>query len=326
MAFRLTKADTLTAICIALFLPLYYKGRFLLEGLVTWSNMFSWSMWVEFLFSALLGVGVVAIHRALAPSTRFGLALSACVSAAAAALFAVFFYRIVFPWGVQTSFLYDVALLAVVCPLIISGVGERILLGERAAIAEKIALQARYEVLKSRLSPHFLFNSLSTLSDLIEEDSDLAVRFVERIATMYRYIIEHEGDASIGLDKEIEAAEALLFVLETRHPGALVVSALPPEEAMPFKTAPLAVQALLENALKHNQYSADMPMHILITIDQDELLVENTLNPGKVSVSLKTGLDTLSERLQLLTGRRLRYGSTGDRFWVRAPLLIEASV
>lgn len=324
MIRRFTKADLIAALLIAAFLPLYYKARYILEGQMSWSDVLAPTVWIEFVFSALLGFGLVALHRSFKQSTRMGFIILTAASAIAAVAFTVFFYTIVFPFGAPGSFLFDVTLLALASPLLISGVRDRVLLGERAAIAEHGLLQARYEVLKSRLSPHFLFNSLSTLSDLVEDDPTLATRFIERMAQVYRYIIEHQGDKSIGLDREIEAAQALLFVLETRHPGALVVSALLPEQAAQFKTAPLAVQSLVENALKHNRYSPSAPLTISIRIEENDLVVENSLNPRNDRPSLNTGLESLKERLEMLTGRTMRYGVSSGRFRVRAPLIASA--
>lgn len=324
MTFKFTRADVITAFLITLCLPLYYKIRFLLEGIISWKEIISPSVWIEYAFAAILGFGLVKIHGAFRYTTGLGLTITAIVGALAATAFTWFFYTVIFPYGVQGSFLFDIVILSLFVPLLISGVGDRILLGDRALRAEKSALEARFETLKSRLSPHFLFNSLSTLSDIVEDDPVLAVRFIDRMSMIYRYILENEGEASVGLNEEIEAAQALLFVLETRHPGALTISSILPEQATGFYTAPLVVQSLVENALKHNHYTPNSPLTVTIRIEGDDLLVENTLNSATKTPSLKSGLQTLKERLQMLTGRELRYGKSERTFWVRVPLLTES--
>ena len=319
----LTKANIITTILITLCLPLYYKIRFVLEGVIGWREFVGVSVFVEFCFSALLGSGLVAIHSLARTSQLAHYFLVGIASAAAATLFTIFFYTVIFPYGASSSFLFDIIVLSLLTPLLLSGVRDRILLEDQMLIAEKQALQARYETLKSRLRPHFLFNSLSTLSDIVEEDTHLAIRFIDKMSLVYRYLLEHEDSASISLDEEVKAVEALLFVLETRHPGALQVTSILPEDSKQFRSVPLVLQTLVENALKHNKYSATSPLKMMIRIQRDEnmLLVENSLNPRLDAPSLKTGLKTLSERLELLTGRTLTFGSSTEMFWVRVPLI-----
>ncbi len=321
MIIKLTKADLVTAILIAAFLPLYYKARFLLEGLIGWQDLLHPTIFIEYLFSTVLGFGLAAFHRGFSRSTRQGFVLVTIASAGSAIAFTLFFYTVVFPYGVQSTFLFDVAILALFVPLVISGVSDRVLLSHRADQAEQAALRERYASLKSRMSPHFLFNSLSTLTDIIEEDPELAVRFVEQVAFVYRYLIENQYTQRIGLDREVDAARALLFVMEARNPGALDVSISLPDKIDRFQTAPLAVQSLIENALKHNRYTPRTPLMLSLRIDAGDLIVENTIISSAAKETPGTGLADLSERIEFLTGERLSYQKENGRFCVRVPLI-----
>lgn len=321
MRRRFTKADVIAALLIAVFLPLYYKIRYLLDGFLTWEDVVAPGIWVEFLFSGLIGFSLVAVHAAFETPTRLTFFLLSGISAGAASAFTFFFFTTVFPLGVQSGFVFDIALLSLATPLIISGVRDRLLLEGRLAETERAALEARFEALKSRLSPHFLFNSLSTLTEIIEEDPKLATEFVERMADIYRYIVAHEERSHIGLREELDAAKALVFVLNTRRSQALNVTWLADEQAAGFAIAPLTVQSLFENAIKHNRHSASDPLEITMRIEDRDLVVQNTLHPASGRPSLGTGLKSLGERLQILTGRPLQYGVTENRFWVRAPLV-----
>ncbi|MEO1136265.1 MAG: histidine kinase [Pseudomonadota bacterium] len=321
MKRRFTKADVIAALLIAVFLPLYYKVRYLLDGFLAWDDLLAPGVWIEFLFSGLIGFSLVTVHATFETPTRLSFFILSVISAAAAAAFTLFFFTAVFPLGVQNGFVFDIALLSLATPLIISGVRDRLLLEGRLAATERAALEARFEALKSRLSPHFLFNSLSTLTEIINEDPKLAIEFVERMADIYRYIVEHEARSHIGLREELDAAKALVFVLNTRRSDALNVTWLAEEQAADFAIAPLTVQSLFENAIKHNRYSAADPLEITMGIDDRDLVVQNTFNPAFGRPSLGTGLKSLGERLQILTGRPLQFGVAGNRFWVRAPLL-----
>lgn len=323
----LSKVDVATAALIALSLPSYYKIRFLLDGVMTWDDLATPGVWIEYLFSTLLGFSLVALHAFFAERRGLQFLIVAAASAAAACVFTWFFYRFVAPWDASRGFLFDIAILAGLTPLLLSGVRDRMTLAKRAfvlearaAAAERASLVAQFDALKARLSPHFLFNGLSTLSDLVEEDPALAVRFIDQLATVYRYILEHQDAALVGLDDEITAARAFLFVLETRHAGALDVNAPQPHEGAGFHTPPLALQTLVENALKHNAYSPAHPLKLSIEIERDCLRIENTLRP-RPSSSLNTGLSSLARRLAVITERPLEYGEADGLFWVKLPLL-----
>ncbi len=314
------KEDAITALSIAALLPLYYKIRFLLQGLIEWGDVLHPTLIVEYLFSTVLGFGMVALHRRSRASGVVGFLLTATAGAAAAVIFTVFYYSVIFPFGASRDFLFDIAVLALLVPLIISGVSERILFQRRAEQAEQAALRERYASLESRMSPHFLFNALSTLTDIIEEDQALAVEFVEQAAVVYRYIIDHQYSSRVPLAEELTAARALFFIMEARHPGALKLRIHSGANSDSFETVPLAVQSLIENALKHNRVTSAAPLEISIRREGDSLLVENTRMPKVSPAACGTGLADLSERVAYVTGRQLRYWSNERFFSVRLPL------
>ena len=295
---------------------------------MSWRDTLSPDVWTEYFFSGLLACGLVFIHRRWRSKERMQFLVVTIASAAAAAVFTHLFFTIIFPLGASGGFIFDIAVLAILTPLLLSGVHDRIFLEEkiatetlRAKEAENTALTARYEALKARISPHFLFNSLNTLADLVEEDPKLATTFIDQMAVVYRYILECQNAVSVPLDKELDAARALLFVLETRHSDALKISTPEPEETRDFEIAPLALQSLVENALKHNIYSPDQPLKISIRIEGRDLVVENTVNAKPGAISFKSGLDDLKDRFSLISDRPLRYGELKGCYWVRVPLV-----
>ncbi len=331
---RQNKADILAACFIAIALPAYYKVRLLLDGQMTVEDLRNPAALFEVLFAFLLASLLLIFYRfGAAQVDRIGVKLLrrllpvALVGAGAlvAVAFTRFFFNVVVPWGTQPSFEFDIAVLAVLLPLIVSGVADRIFFQGAARDAEQAALTARFETLKARLSPHFLFNSLNTLVDLVEEDPQLAVKFIEEMAAIYRYILEHRDTQLVPLSAEIDAIRALLHLLESRQPGAFQfeLNLAPGTESL--QIVPLALQTVVENALKHNVYSASAPMKIMVYTDQDQLVIENTLNRRTHVASTATGLESLRKRVDHVCRRSIRVTETGGLFSVRVPLMASSA-
>lgn len=327
---RQFKADLATACLIALALPGYYKVRFLLDGQMSIEQLLTPAALWEVLFAFVLAALLLAFYRfGIAWSKRLGqpivrrLLPFALVGAGAvvAILFARFFFNVVVPWETSPSFEFDIAILAVLLPLIVSGIADRIFLEGEAKAAEQAALVAQFEALKARLSPHFLFNSLNTLADIVEEDPELAIRFIEEMASIYRYILENRDRPLVPLSAEIEAIRSLLHLLESRQPGAIAVEFRLAPGAESLQIVPLALQTVVENALKHNRYSAATPLQLHVYTDRDQLVVENTLNRRAAAASTATGLASLRSRVEHACNRPLQIAEDKQLFSVRLPLV-----
>jgi sensor histidine kinase YesM len=326
------KADVLAAICIAIALPAYYKIKYLLDGELTFEQLLQPSALFEVLYAFLLAVILLALYRFLGDrieqlkSSLMKKILPIVMLAAAvlvAILFTRFFFNYVLPWGTQASFEFDVALLALILPLIISGVGERIFLEGAKKQAEQDALSAKYEILKSRLSPHFLFNSLNTLVDIIEEDQELAIKFIEEMAAIYRYILENRDQPLVPLKAEVDAIKSVIYLHEIRKPGSLIVE-INTHGDEHKKIVPMALQTLVENALKHNKYSPSEPMTLSISISNELLKIENSLNPRLDAISTADGLDNLNRRVAHICNRKLNIVKLAKLFKVEVPLVTVA--
>ncbi|MEX0298253.1 MAG: sensor histidine kinase [Kordiimonas sp.] len=335
------KADALAICAISIGLPAYYKVKFFLGGQIGWKEIWSPAGLIEIVWAFCLACLLVVLYRKVGPllaskmpnaSKRFMPLLTVAMSALVAVAFTRFFFVYVVEWGSGDAFEFDIALLAIMLPLILSGVGERIFLegkakeqALKASMAETEALTAKYEALKARLSPHFLFNSLNTLADIVEDDPKLAVRFIDKMAETYRYILDNRDKQTVSLKEEVESIEALLFVLETRHPSALSVSIDLPVTGEGWEVVPLTLQTLLENALKHNHYSSSAPLEVRVYGDGGELVVENKLNKRTQVPSTKVGLDSLMQRVGQVCGRPVAIVEDGLKFQVRVPMLRPAA-
>jgi two-component system, LytTR family, sensor kinase len=188
---------------------------------------------------------------------------------------------------------------------------------------EKETAQAQFMALRNQVNPHFLFNSLSILSSLVEVDPKLSVRFINQLSKAYRYILEQRDNERVSLRTELEFIQAYIFLLSIRFDDKLQVSIDVPEtDASQFSIAPLTLQLLVENAVKHNQMSAAKPLSVHIFREQDYLLVTNPiqLRPTTDS-STGVGLQNIVNRYALLTDKPVIVGEQDGIFVVKIPLL-----
>lgn len=193
----------------------------------------------------------------------------------------------------------------------------------RAERLEKESVKAQFMALKNQVNPHFLFNSLSILSSLVEIDPQLSVQFIGRLSKAYRYILEQRDNESIHLRTELEFIRAYTFLLNIRFDGKLQVHiGVSEEEAAMYFIAPLTLQLLVENAVKHNRMSAGNPLIVTIRTENDYLVVSNPiqLRPD-AEHSTGVGLKNIINRYGLLTDRVVSATAEDGCFVVRIPLL-----
>ncbi len=148
----------------------------------------------------------------------------------------------------------------------------------RAERLEKENVQAQFAALKSQVNPHFLFNSLSILSSLVHADADLSERFIDQLSRAYRYILEQKDNERVLLKTELEFIQAYRFLLNIRFENKFdVLINVPEADQSRYSIAPLTLQLLVENAVKHNRMSAKEPLKVHIRLEGDCLVVQNNL-------------------------------------------------
>jgi len=197
----------------------------------------------------------------------------------------------------------------------------------RAERLEKESAVARLDSLRRQVDPHFLFNSLNALTSLVEEEPARAVRFIRQLSSVYRYVLDSQTQELVPLSEELGFAEAYVFLQKTRLDEALQVElALPPAaELAGFYLPPLALQLLLENALKHNTAYQAAPLHLRVAVDvaAATLTVCNTLRPRRLPPGETSGrgLANLRARYAFLTPRPVVAEPVAEEFVVTLPLL-----
>ncbi|AUD05814.1 sensor histidine kinase [Spirosoma pollinicola] len=185
------------------------------------------------------------------------------------------------------------------------------------------AAQAQFVALKNQVNPHFLFNSFSILSSLIAVNPKLSVQFVGQLAKSYRYVLEQHEAHCVKLQQELDFMKAYTFLLHIRFGDKFqVTTTIPQEQANRYSIAPLTLQLLIENAVKHNQMSSEAPLLVTIDIEQDCLRIRNLIRLRRNSeASTGLGLKNIIKRYQLLTDRPILIEDKADVFMVKIPLL-----
>lgn len=183
------------------------------------------------------------------------------------------------------------------------------------------ALSAKYDVLKSQVSPHFLFNSLNVATALVDKSTEKAKQFLSQLSGMYRDVLELQDNDLVSLERELKLASRYLYLQEMRFGKAFQYS-LPEDNLQSFQIVPLSIQLLMENAFKHNRFSEENPMSIDVHIKDGFLVVRNSRNEYiDTQNSLKLGLDNLRGRYQYLTGQNIEVIHFNGVFEVHIPLV-----
>jgi len=180
-----------------------------------------------------------------------------------------------------------------------------------------------YEYLKSQVNPHFLFNSLNTLTNLIEENPKTAISYTAHLSDLYRNMLAHPDRNLVQLSEELDILNNYIHIQKSRFGDALIVDQkIAPEIIAEKKIVYLALQLLVENAIKHNIVSQSQPLIITISATETELTVTNPLRP-KMSKEKPNGmgLANISKRYQLATNKKISYGEENGMFVVTLPLL-----
>lgn len=184
------------------------------------------------------------------------------------------------------------------------------------------SLTWQYNTLVNQVNPHFLFNSLNSLSMLVrEEKRDDALTYIDQMSDTYRYIIQ-DGTAELTtVENELRFVEAYRYLLEIRYAGKLHVEVDVAKEYLGYLLPPLSLQPLIENAVKHNTITSSRPMTISITAHNNHICVANTINPKlEAEESTGIGLANLSRRYSLVMGSEVVVENDGSTFKVCLPI------
>lgn len=185
---------------------------------------------------------------------------------------------------------------------------------------QKESALANFESLKSQVNPHFLFNSLNVLTSLVYQDADKSARFIKKLSEVYRYVLDTQKHELVKLSEEMLFIDSYVYLQQIRFGDNLRVSV---DDLGEGKIVPLSVQMLLENAIKHNEISAEHPLVISVKRDGDYLSVTNSLRlrSNPLEESGKLGLVNIQNRYEFLTASPVLIVKTDSQFQVKIPII-----
>lgn len=190
--------------------------------------------------------------------------------------------------------------------------------------AEKLKsemLTYKYEALRNQINPHFLFNSFNVLSDLIYDDQKQAVKFVQQMSGLFRYVLDSRDKELVPLKDEMAFIESYIFLLKTRFEGKIKISN-EIEVAEDDLIVPMSLQLLIENAVKHNEVSSAKPLEIKLIKSDTHIEVINTLQVKNIGdTSNGVGLKNIHQQYKFFTEAPIEIQQTDQFFSVKLPLL-----
>jgi len=179
----------------------------------------------------------------------------------------------------------------------------------------------KYEALKNQINPHFMFNSLNVLSELVFDDQKLAVKFIQQFSDIYRYVLDKRNEELVTIEEELIFINKYMFLLKIRFEDKLSININLPNTTKDV-IIPLALQLLIENAVKHNEISSQNPLKIEIIRDDDYISISNNTKPKRIGESSnKVGLKNLEQQYSFFTKKLIVVDGENGKFAVKIPIL-----
>lgn len=181
-------------------------------------------------------------------------------------------------------------------------------------------LQNRYQALKNQVDPHFLFNSLNTLNGLIGYDDDKAHEYIDQLSSIFRYTMQNKQ--ILHLEEELDFTKSYIHLMQIRYNNGLQVTYSIDEKYREYHILPMALQMLIENAVKHNVISNKYPLSITIETTPDHSIrIQNSIRLKNNGETSGIGLSNLNERYHMIFNKEIRISQDDTLFTVEIPLI-----
>ncbi|MDY8134312.1 sensor histidine kinase [Aquimarina sp. 2201CG5-10] len=188
-------------------------------------------------------------------------------------------------------------------------------------ILKQQSLKNELAALKNQVNPHFLFNSLNSLSLLVREDQKAAGKFINKLSFLYRYILQSKNHDMVTLKEEMRFLESYIYLIQQRYQASFQIEINISEDLFQHKIPTLSLQLLVENAIKHNEISASRPFVVKIFNEDGWIIVKNKIQRRTSHVeSTNVGLSNLNTRFALLIGQEVLIKDINGYFIVKLPL------
>ena len=246
------------------------------------------------------------------------------------ALLLTAWYHIFSKGIVNWNVVVTASLIIMICVIFITHVYETVFLVKQAesdqlkkAQLERARVEAELQALKNQIDPHFIFNSLNTLSHLIEDKPAKARLFNDNLAEVYRYILQNKSRDLVLLREEMDFLEHYFLLLKIRFEHAVQLVAERDNTMFEqFLLPPISLQVLIENAIKHNEFSDEAPLVVNVSVKEEMLIISNEVRPKALrKPSSRIGLQNLDERYKLIVKKAIDITREGNLFVVQLPLL-----
>ncbi|MCD4684175.1 MAG: histidine kinase [Bacteroidales bacterium] len=234
--------------------------------------------------------------------------------------------------GEDISFLFTNGLSIFIIEFVVTIVIVSILLSisffkswREAAVNEerlkKESLAYQYQALSNQVNPHFLFNSLNTLSTLVYKDQNQAVHFIKELSEVYRYVLEHKDSEVVDLSTELDFVKNYVYLQKIRHGQSLDINVEVQNSSGQY-VIPMSIQMLIENAIKHNIVSIENPLSIQISLNTEYIIIKNNLQrKTTVKDSAGIGLDNLKKRYEFISDKEFMTEENEKEFIVKIPII-----
>lgn len=194
---------------------------------------------------------------------------------------------------------------------------------DRRRKLEQETMQLNLQQLKNQINPHFLFNSLNSLSALIGSEPEVAREFVLNLSRIYRYVLEKRNESLVTVHDETEFIRYYYFLQKIRFRDQLYLDMEEGVSREERKIPVMSLQLLIENAIKHNEITRQHPLSIRIYRKEDTLVVENVYRPRSDSSesSLGVGFENIRKIYAYCSDKQFEYRIQDGRFICILPLL-----
>lgn len=183
---------------------------------------------------------------------------------------------------------------------------------------------AQYNMLATQVNPHFLFNSLNSLSSLVREDENKkSLKYIDELSDIFRYTLNPNQKGESILKNELDFLNAYMYMMKIRYEGKLHFDIKIDERYLSYHLPMLSLQTLIENVVKHNEISEDKPMTAHICTTGDDMLVISNRIQRKIKPAGQRGigLENLNSRYRLMFSRSIIVENNGETFTVKLPLI-----
>ncbi|WP_026210323.1 sensor histidine kinase [Flexithrix dorotheae] len=188
---------------------------------------------------------------------------------------------------------------------------------------QKENVEAQFQALRNQVNPHFLFNSLNVLSNLVTKEPQLATDFIQELSKVYRYLLYYQSQKVVKLKDELEFINSYIFLLKIRFKDNLLIKSDIEEKFKEYFLPPATLQLLTENAIKHNIISKKQPLTINFKSNgEDVIIIENNLQLKNVKeASTSVGLKNIRDRYRFISDEEVDVRKDGEKFIVKVPLI-----